>query len=39
VPGLQGLTIQLDDLGEGVYLVQAANRRGEVRTTRVLLQN
>lgn len=39
VPGLQGLTIQLDDLGEGVYLVQAANRRGEVRTTRVLLQD
>ena len=39
VPGLQGLTMDFSGLGEGVYLIQAENAQGAVRTARVVLQN
>ena len=39
VPGLQGLTLDLTGLGEGVFLVQAETEGGQVRTARVLLQD
>jgi hypothetical protein len=39
VPGLQGLTLDLAGLGEGMFWVQAETEGGQVRTARVLLQN
>lgn len=39
VPGLQGLTLDLAGLGEGMFLVQAESEGGQVRTARVLLQD
>ena len=38
VPGLQGLTLDVPGLSEGVYLLQAESSRGTVRTTRLVIQ-
>ena len=38
VPGLQGLTLDVPGLSEGVYLLQAESSRGTVRTTRLVMQ-
>ena len=38
VPGLQGLTLDVPGLSEGVYLLQAESSRGTVRTTRLVIE-
>ena len=38
VPGLSGLHVNLAELEDGIYLVQARTARGDVRTSRVLLK-
>jgi len=38
VPGLQGLNVDVSDLGEGIYFIQAESATGAVRTTRVVVQ-
>lgn len=38
VPGLQGLNVDVSDLGEGVYFVQAETATGAVRTARLVVQ-
>ena len=38
VPGLSGLHVNLADLSDGIYLVQARTARGDVRTSRVVLK-
>lgn len=38
VPGLVGLTLDLSDVGEGVFLIQAETAEGDIRTARVLIQ-
>ena len=38
VPGLQGLNVDVSDLGEGIYFIQAESASGAVRTTRVVVQ-
>jgi hypothetical protein len=38
VPGLQGLNVDVSDLGEGIYFIQAESATGVVRTTRLVVQ-
>ena len=38
VPGLRGLNVDVTDLGEGVYFIQAESAAGVVRTTRLVVQ-
>ena len=38
VPGLQGLNVDVSDLGEGIYFIQAESATGVLRTTRLVVQ-
>ena len=38
VPGLQGLNVDVSDLGDGIYFIQAESATGVVRTTRLVVQ-
>ena len=38
VPGLQGLNVDVSDLGEGLYFIQAESTQGVVRTTRLVIE-
>ena len=38
VPGLQGLNVDVSDLGEGIYFIQAETGTGVLRTTRLVVQ-
>lgn len=38
VPGLQGLNVDVSDLGEGIYFVQAETATGVIRTARLVVQ-